>query len=230
MGERHQVVRHIDGLDDALAKIRVISVSKADLGKLDGVLRQARFQHPQSPLDTIQQWLVNLLLRFLQTFLGANGGVGPLIRTAFAILLLALVAAVAYLLARRSLGRLVVEAPTSHSSGEPVTSNAATERAADLVALGDYRAALRYLYLSTLLQLQERGILQLRPGLTNRDYVRLLELPSGHHDDVGVALAALTEEFDRVWYGHLPCGAADYGRCEELAGRVLGAPGQERVA
>jgi hypothetical protein len=226
---RRRVAKRIDALDDALGRARPAPLSRTAAGKLDAILREPRFQHEQSLPERILQWVEHLLLRALQTILASNGGVGPAIRLLFVVLLLGLVAVVAYLLARRSLGQLVAEVETTDEAGEPMISTSAAERASQLAASGDYRTALRYLYLATLLQLQERGALQLRPGRTNREYVRMLEV-EGVDSDVRAALAALTEQFDRVWYGHLPFGAGDFARCEGLARRALAVPRPERVA
>jgi hypothetical protein len=128
---------------------------------------------------------------------------------------------------------MVVEAGTDEEVGEPVRSRQAEERAARLSQAGDYRSALRYLVLSTLLALQERDVLTLRPGLTNRELLRLLRQPGqpGHtrSDEIAEALQVLIDAFDRVWYGHQPLGAAEYARCQELARQALAAP-EERAA
>ena len=87
-----------------------------------------------------------------------------------------------------------------------LTANAAMKRAQTLSASGDYRTAIRYLYLSALLALDERGALRYDRTLTNREYIRTLEkrpvLARTFDSIVGV--------FDRVWYGKQPVDADTY--------------------
>jgi hypothetical protein len=66
--------------------------------------------------------------------------------------------------------------------------------------------------------------------MTNRDYVHAARAHAAYQGDSGTALSTLTDEFDRVWYGHLPFGAGDYARCEDLARRALAVPLPEQVA
>lgn len=87
-----------------------------------------------------------------------------------------------------------------------LTATAAMKRAQTLSASGDYRTAIRYLYLSALLALDERGALRYDRTLTNREYIRTLEkrpvLARTFDSIVGV--------FDRVWYGKQPVDADTY--------------------
>jgi hypothetical protein len=129
---------------------------------------------------------------------------------------------------------MVVDVPSLVPGGEPVRSEAARQRADQVAEAGDYRSALRYLVLATLLYLQERGALDLRPGLTNHDYLSLLR---NRASEVGQswtldqsALQELVQAFDRTWYGHQPFDEADLARCQELVGRVLKRPQIKRAA
>jgi len=94
-----------------------------------------------------------------------------------------------------------------------LTANTALKKAHKLSAGGDYRSAMRYLYLSTLLLLDERDILRYDRTLTNREYVKHLRrfprLARTFQDVVSV--------FDRVWYGNQTLSASDF---EEYAGKV----------
>ena len=143
---------------------------------------------------------------------------------------LALVAGLALLLVRGALARVVVSAETPDPSAEPSTAVAAAGRASGLASAGDYRTALRYLVLQTLLLLQEAGQVELRPGLTNREYLRALQSAARAPTAGSEPLRLLVDEFDRVWYGHLPLDAAGYARCEALAGRAAEAASGRRVA
>ncbi len=78
-----------------------------------------------------------------------------------------------------------------------LTSKGAFKRAETLSTEGDYRNAIRYLYLSSLLVLDERGVMRYDRSRTNREYLHSIssrpELAKPLHDVI--------EVFDRVWYG-----------------------------
>ncbi|MCO5191082.1 MAG: DUF4129 domain-containing protein [Anaerolineae bacterium] len=80
--------------------------------------------------------------------------------------------------------------------------NRALERATD----GDYRDAVRYLYLATLLHLDEQGILDYDRTRTNREYVRSVRT----NPAVAADLQAVVHVFDETWYGYHPLSASAY--------------------
>ena len=89
------------------------------------------------------------------------------------------------------------------------TERAALALAETAEAASDFREALRYLYLSAILHLQERGVLPYDKSLTNREYLHQAQADTELHTALGPAITV----FDEVWYGHKPCDAetvADY--------------------
>jgi hypothetical protein len=79
-----------------------------------------------------------------------------------------------------------------------LTATSALQQASTLAQGGDYRTAVRYLYLSSLLWLDERDMLRYDRALTNREYLaRLHDRP-----DLRARLLPIVETFDQVWYGH----------------------------
>lgn len=83
--------------------------------------------------------------------------------------------------------------------------------AVDLTALaeqavreGRFREAVRYLYLRTLQLLSARGRIRWALDKTNREYAAELR-----GSDLEGPFVAVTQLFDRAWYGHLPVDAAD---------------------
>ena len=83
------------------------------------------------------------------------------------------------------------------------TEKAALARAETAEAASNFREALRFLYLSAILHLQERGILPYDKSLTNREYLRQAQADAELHTALGPAITV----FDEVWYGHKPCDA-----------------------
>lgn len=75
---------------------------------------------------------------------------------------------------------------------------------------GDYRLALRFIYLALLVALDTGGVLRFDRSRTNWEYLRALR--ASGREDVYQAMMPLTREFDRVWYGLARADAADYAR------------------
>ena len=89
------------------------------------------------------------------------------------------------------------------------TERAALAYAETAEAASDFRSALRFLYLSAILHLQERGVLPYDRSLTNREYLHQAQADT----DLQATLGPAVTLFDEVWYGHKPCDAetlADY--------------------
>ena len=90
---------------------------------------------------------------------------------------------------------------------DDVTSSVeAVDRAQQLVATRDYRAAVRYLFLAALLALDERRLLRFDHTLTNRELLRDTQA----NPTLSAALTPITVAFDRVWYGFEPLTQSDY--------------------
>ena len=83
------------------------------------------------------------------------------------------------------------------------TERAALARADSAEAANDFRSALRFLYLSAIFHLQERGVLPYDKSLTNREYLHQAQVDIDLHTALGPAITV----FDEVWYGHKPCDA-----------------------
>jgi hypothetical protein len=101
----------------------------------------------------------------------------------------------------RNLSRsLVREAEIAAQGGEDdsmLTSKGALQRAQTLSNQGDYRNAIRYLYLSSLLVLDERGLMRYDRSRTNREYLRSVS----SKPELENPLHSVIDVFDRVWYG-----------------------------
>lgn len=95
--------------------------------------------------------------------------------------------------------------------------------AAVLAARGDYRGALRSLYVATLVALGRRGLLRLDPYRTNREYLGALGGAAERVD-----FADFTRRFDVHWYGEIPATRADYESCRTLAERICAPKSEAR--
>lgn len=96
------------------------------------------------------------------------------------------------------------------------TERAALARAETAEAASDFRGALRFLYLSAVLHLQERGVLPYDKSLTNREYLHQAQADIDLHTALGPAITV----FDEVWYGHKPCDAETVASYRDLLQKV----------
>ncbi|MFL5801215.1 MAG: DUF4129 domain-containing protein [Roseiflexaceae bacterium] len=87
-----------------------------------------------------------------------------------------------------------------------LTARTALDQASQVARDGDYRSAMRYLYLSALLWLDERDLLRYDRALTNREYLERLR----GNPALRERLRPVVETFDRVWYGHVALDAESF--------------------
>jgi hypothetical protein len=112
------------------------------------------------------------------------------------------------LLYRRGLrSAIVAQAEIASSPAElPPTAAEALAAAQRDAAEGRYRDASHFVFLSTLLWLEERGQARFTPAATNREYLAQIAAQPG----VAAALAPVVARFDRMWYGQDGVDDADY--------------------
>ena len=96
------------------------------------------------------------------------------------------------------------------------TAQAALTQSEIAVKSHNFRDALRFLYLSAILHLQERGILTYDKSLTNLEYLHTLQA----HVELQEALRPVIQVFDDVWYGYKPCNADTIASYRELLQKV----------
>ncbi len=195
----------------------------ADLQPLKEILEQKEFQWAVEKPSFLEEWWLKLQQRFWEWFsrsfpenAGAAAGASSLWTWLLAaggglLILLALV----YVF-RGLFADFVTESAleTGVGDGDERLSAAGALRRADLFSgEGDYRSAVRYLYLSTLLLLEERALLRYDRSKTNREYLRSIASQPG----LASLLGDVIDIFDRVWYGFQPISSQDY---HEYARRV----------
>ncbi len=88
----------------------------------------------------------------------------------------------------------------------PDDPKAALDEAELAAASGDFRTALRLVYLAVLLNLDERELIRFDRTGTNWEYYRSLRA----RKDIQKSLRPITVAFDWKWYGHQKATDADY--------------------
>ncbi|MCE9557473.1 MAG: DUF4129 domain-containing protein [Armatimonadetes bacterium] len=104
---------------------------------------------------------------------------------------------------------------------EPLrTADEWLEQADALERAGQFREAVRALYLATLVRLDENKILRFRRWETNWEHLtRYRELVKTPAIDLG----PITQEFDLIWYGFAPCSSPEVSQFRDLYRSMLDA-------
>jgi len=178
--------------------------STADLNSLTQILLLPEFQW-KTQTNPLNDWFHKQWDRFMKWLNGILGdraitipsvGLSPLAVIATLLLVLVLV----YVF--RSLFADLINEASINGNGEHgdelLTSDVAFKRAQTLSQGGDYRSAVRYLYLSSLLLLDERGLLRYDHSKTNREYLRSVS----DSPELSEPLKDVIDVFDNVWYGY----------------------------
>lgn len=211
----------LGALIDGLSQARNAQDPDA-LRKLDDVFSKPPFQSAEAPsawtnfwrgvgraIEAFFDWLFNSGNNNPAPAPGVGGASGasdlsPLGWVLLIIGLLLVLGLIAYAI-RSVRGSLVRDAKIRAAAAleeEHITASEALNRAQAEARSGDYRTGVRYLYLSSLLWLDERRLLRYDRSLTNREYLHETKGNPALHD----RLAPVVNTFDRVWYGH---GALD---------------------
>lgn len=179
--------------------------------RLQSILHRPPFseqtQRPPTFFGDLLDWLFRQLSRILEPFfrvgVGSANGFAWLATIIGGIMILGVIAYILLRL-RRSLVR---DASAAHADPEAnLTAGTARDQAAELARSGDYRTAVRYMYLSALLWLDERDLLRYDRALTNREYLEHLR----DNAELRNRLLPIVETFDRVWYGYAQLDAQGF--------------------
>ena len=175
------------------------------LAVLEQVFAGSAFQRRDSLLDQVRRWLAELFSRLLPEPQSA-GGVNPVGQNMAQLVgwVMVGVAAIGLLLLlvrwlQTVLKAFVAESERESGDGDelPATPDAARRAASRYAQGGDYRSAVRHLYLAALMTLQERRVVPRDPSLTNREVLARTPADAPIH----TPLATVVDVFDDVWYG-----------------------------
>lgn len=206
-----QIATQLGALLDALAQPPQSAPADAQ-ERLDNILNNPPFgevpPENESLLDRFLNWLLDLLDQLLDPAFEAGTRSGSWLQWILLVVCGSLVVGVLiYLLlqVRHTLTSAAEARPTDDPEAH-LTSTSAFQQASVQARGGDYRTAVRYLYLSSLLWLDERGALRYDRALTNREYLERL----AGQPELRERLIPIVDTFDRVWYGHVALSAEDF--------------------
>ncbi len=207
-----ETLARLDALLAARSTFPNNKFSQKDLDALAAILAEPQFQWGQDNTvqppdwwtrfwDTISRWLEALFNRFGFSLPGSD----TVMTWGLVIVLLVVLFFMFRTLLRDLAGDEELH-PEGEAGLEPLTAEAAIQRAQELSGLGNYRSAVRYLYLSALLLLDERGVLRYDRSRTNREVLRNVAETA----ELARPLRAVIDLFDRVWYGYEPINQSTY--------------------
>ncbi len=233
-------------LDEELVKLRkriesfkaatAEGVPRGDAAKLADILSRSDF-HIKKEESTwrqrLQEWLIAQFEAFVRKFFPSFGGVqssgyARWLRYVLWGILVVFVGGVGWIVWKRLRTRSNKEATRGErvilgeTIDETVTVDDLLTVALDLARNGEYRQAVRKIYIALLYQLDERRVIRIEPGKTNREYLNAVR------EQIGVyrPMRELTDRFDQFWYGQIETHHDDYerflGTYREAVGAIPG--------
>lgn len=176
-----------------------------EVASVKEILRQPEYQWPeqkpsplQSVLDKINDW-IGKLFNSGQKDQAQSAPLVIDLRWLYSLVSFLFIGGILYFVLRDTIGALVSETDleSDQDGNQILTSDGAFSQAQLFSEQGDHRTAVRYLYLSALLVLEEKGILYYDRSKTNTEYVESVS----NHPNLMDSLKKVVGVFDRVWYG-----------------------------
>jgi Domain of unknown function (DUF4129) len=154
--------------------------------------------------------IYSALQRLIEKIFGVGGQGGWIPKLLLIVVLGVAVIMVARMASRIRVPRAKRKKKTRLILGEEVAADGTSRELADAALAaaraGDFRNAVRKLYVSLLYELSERNLIELEESATNREYLRKV---SRFTALVG-PMRYLTDRFDYVWYGMFPSSEEDF--------------------
>jgi len=219
---------------------RATAPDARQLHRLNDILRRPPFVSSPNPWTSFLAWLDGLIAasplgsildaigQFLNNlFAGGSGRAANWV----ALIVAGVIVAAAFVFAgNRILRPFVPQAagPDDDLNAAGLTridAAGARARAAALATAGEYREAVRYRYLATLLALDEAGRLRIDEATGNRDILRQARATPR----LAEALTPVVRLFDLFLFGHVPVTRDDYEQYRELNERALHTPHTTRT-
>lgn len=175
--------------------------------RLMAILNRSEFlhSHSNSPFQRFRRWMSGQLSRLFDWLPGWQHDHNPW-TGGLKVVVWIMIGLVGFLLAR-SLLRRAHRATGQKPPHPPVllgvqiaphaTPKEFSIKAGELAERGDYRGAVRYLYIALLYHLHQHGVIQLDASSTNHEYVQRLR----HESTLFSAVQSMTHQFDSIWYG-----------------------------
>ncbi len=214
-------------LDEQLARGEI--PDPAGAGKranVSEILSRPEFQpvkKEKTPFEKLQEWLTEKLLKWLSRVAPGADVQSPKYAAVLRVILYVVLAAGVVLLGVVLYRRFLKRAPKEEKESgkrvilgevldEKTTVDELMAEAAKYAQAGDYRQAVRKVYIALLYDMDKRDVIRIEPSLTNREYLRAVRAQVRLYPP----MRDLTDRFDLIWYGQGTVGAGEY---EEFVAR-----------
>jgi hypothetical protein len=206
--------QHTIVYDSADIKTRTFSAEKLKEYKANKDFQYERFKEtPKSIWDRFWEWLWGLWERFWQRVFSTEGG-----RITFkTVLIILAVAVLVFFILKLSgmtksglFGRKSGDGLDYSTSEEDIHTINFEEAIQQAINSGNLRLAVRLLYLQSLKQLTDTGLINWQINKTNIAYVQ--ELSGSSYQP---AFSNLTLQFESNWYGDVPIDAGEFNSVRE---------------
>jgi len=185
-----------------------------DRAKMNEILNRHEFnvQHGQTFIQRFLTWLLEQFERMFSFLPKRGSNFNKVLRVIITIVATVVVVMLALFLYRyfKRDRKAKPESGKRTIFGEEITEETTAESLADsakaLAMQGDYRGAIRKLYVSMLFELERRGLLRLQPSATNREYLDKIR----KQVRIYPPMSYLTERFDYFWYGKFTSSQSDF--------------------
>ncbi len=195
---------------------RAFSESALDAFRNDPAFDYSR--NVQSPDNWIGLLILTLIAKLNEIFATPNGS--WISANLFRLIILVLIILGIYLIVKMRYGKVI--ASGSKSWNKPTHQLPLVEERVDYHRLyqdardqGEWRLAIRYLYLITLVTLHEKQVIKLEKWKTALDYI--YELNGSRMEN----FRALSKAYELSWYGDIMPEPSEVDRCQKLSNRLL---------
>lgn len=212
---QEEIVAGLQALQETLARWPTGVHDDDDLTPLAAILARSEFDWPPDEPSLLER-LWRQMWTFIEDFLvalsrrmGGEALLGDLLNWVAAGLAFLTVLFILVYAFRGVWGAWAREAELPAGAvpaDEQLNADSALRRAQEVSVAGDYRSAVRYLYLSSLLHLDERGLLRYERSLTNKEVLDSVR----QRTELAAILREVIHLFDRVWYGFQPIDQETY--------------------
>lgn len=209
-------------LEDQLERRRSEDVSAVEAGgaqreKLREILARSEFNEKgKDPIaeliKKVRRYILELIQDIWNRISGGQFGKSSEVGMVFRVAVILLLAGTLWLVVRMALRirpvRKVKEKVTvlGEEIDAETTSGDLASAALAAASAGDFRTGVRKLYIALLYELSERGLIELEPQATNREYLRKVS----RFNPLAGPMAYLTERFEYFWYGMFPSSNDDF--------------------
>jgi hypothetical protein len=210
-GRLEAIIAHVEKLKPAA------SSDESSKEKIRGILQRSHFGEKREDditryIRKIRQQILDLLRELFQKAFTAIFGAGAEASFLFRALVVVLLGLVVFLALRLILRRRGAKKKTPRRTvlGEDIEEGMSAAELSDAAMraaqAGDFRAAIRKLYIALLYELSELGLIEIEPFATNRDYLSKVS----RFDSLSSHMGQMTERFDYCWYGMFPASEEDF--------------------